>query len=529
MYRLLLHPSVIQKFQNLPDDVKASVLREFVEIKRAGVTSLLPGRLLLDAGNGFTVFAPKRHFSVGMDDGAILHGFWDNDFDGRFYIFDLKAMANGKCDGKKGYQFFTRADAVDRPEDRKQYLDCSESWLDDQLSNPEISEAANTLNRTDRSNADDATFLEEVCAYKFIDHFFKCFETSERLGTARIFASPFPSSQIAWHTFEIRFPKTTPDPKLIDRHIADYLKTPNTLVFVHFKDESDPLCHAQSDFINTLSFYLQQDHETLTIKIISVVIRSQDNLEGYQSPFREYFSRNMLGPAGRTAKEAPSPFVMVCGNPTKEALGRQCFYTRTQKNRLFDFDLFHGCREMLEQRRHGNFQASDRYKRNLRRALHETHRFAGMIVKGVRTVPRDYRGMPQEYADEALWRMENNGMVIKVHTEERYMARTAIRLACHLRSSGCPYVTVALCDGPKDIIEVFDDTDTYSEFKIPDGCFTDENDGDDLFWSVESVVRQKYAGHTLNGASPLVLKPDVLNEIHEPHPEIFKTLKKPLH
>ena len=163
--------------------------------------------------------------------------------------------------------------------------------------------------------------------------------------------------------------------------------------------------------------------------------------------------------------------------------------------------------------------------------MHEIRSCAGLIGNLVKTNPKDYRGLPKDYVEDALWRLELNGVVIKVHTEENCVTRTALRLCGHLKSTGCPYVTVVLCDGPGDILEVHDDTDIYTEFTVKDGTFTDAHDGDDLFWTVEQVVRRKYAGHKLNGASPLLLRPEP-----EPRPsqkdkvpDIFRDLKKPLH
>lgn len=489
-----------------------------------GVTGLLAGRTRLSGWKReFSTFAPKRWFSVSHDDGAIIHGFWKADFDNAFYLFAVKEIKGGMLRGTDRRAFLSSPSPSDPPQDMAEYRAIDREWIDEQAQNPFTAKANTHLNTVVEANATLASYMEEASFYRSIDDIVEYAEIAKTHGTKLPWDYQHSKKRVTWYQFNATS-KTPPFPMALGYLIERYLEQPHTLLFVHFKDEQDVLSQAQSEFLNMLTFYIHDDHEPLNIKIMTVLIRDGQGTCPYEKEFHEYFSQNMLGQAKSRYRGDPTPFIMVFGNPPKEAFAQQTAFVRRQGNRLLDFDLFHGCRDQLAEKPRCNFSADRIFRKNLRQAMHEVRYCAGLIANSALTTPKDYRGLPKAYVEDALWRLEQNAVVIKIHTEEKDIAQMATTLCNHLKSSGCPYVTVVLADGQEDIIEVHDDTDMYSEFPGAHGR-------ESMFWSLEQEVRKRYMSHKLNGASPFMITPGNSGKKKdlEKTPEIFFRIRKSFH
>jgi len=126
-------------------------------------------------------------------------------------------------------------------------------------------------------------------------------------------------------------------------------------------------------------------------------------------------------------------------------------------------------------------------------------RLAGLITDNATVFGKDFRGFPTEQVQETLWQIEQDAVVVKVHTEEQGLCKKALEVCSHLMLTGCPYVDLILADGPEEIIEVYDDSEEYSEISI-----SEENR--DFSWSLEQEMRNMYRNHKLNGAAnPLLV------------------------
>jgi len=500
---------VIEALGKLPAPHCTSVLRQLGELQGNGLTSLLPGRLQFWCNHDFAIYAPRRQFSVGTEDGAVLRGYWCEPFDQSYYLYDLQEITGGQYkDTDKTFYLFDR---VERPAGlaREDFELADNNWLEGEMKKPFINKANGEMNRVSSTNATMASYIEEVCFYGGLDAIDDTAALAREQDTRTAWDYQHSKERVAWLSAEGMD---------VDALIDDIAAQKQTLLFVHFVDPADALSAAQADFINLMAFYLHNNYPALQLKILPVA------LPGHAALRDHYFENNMLARSGRRLGGKAWPFVMVFGTALRDALEHQTSYVRKQGARLLDFDLFEGCRAMLENRQHCNFAADDRFKRNLRRALHETSRYAGLVGNNARTLLKDYTGMDEQDVYSAMFWLERNSVVLKLHRDEDDLTTMATGLCNHLKSSGCPYVSLVLCDGDPDVIELHDSSDTFIKFPDVDAS-------DDMFWSLEQEIRVLYQGHYLNGGSPLLIraaKPKTAIE-KQITPDIFKTLKKPLH
>jgi|GEM_PF-3609369 len=497
-------------------------MRQLWKLHNFGVTDTLPGRVRLGWRGDFTIFAPKKHFSIGFADGAAIHGFGKKDFDKAFYIYGLEEVIERSC-VETGKYFHLSSPPDDEPSQNfDEYQEVDEQWLEERNKDPFVTKASEGINITEKTDSTLSTFIEEVCFYQYLDDIFDYANLAKKHGTDTAWNYFLPCLHERFIFNAVQRPK--PKAQTLQSFIEQQLEKPQTLLFLHFKDEQDVLCQAQSEFINLMSFYTKEEYENLNIVIADVIIRDVLGNKPYHDEWHEYFVDNMLGQAGTILQSDPAPFVMVLGKPRKEALESQTAFVRKKGNHLVDFDLFQGCRELLAEEKSCNFEARDIYKENLKQAIHEILRCGGLVTDNATVRGKDYRGWPEDKVDWAMLELEENSVVIKVHTKKNGIVGMALKLCSHLKLSGCPYVSMVLADGPEDEIEVHDDTDIYSVFNI-----TEETES--LFWGLEQAARRKYMSHKLNGASPLMLKPEksVSSAPQEKAPEVFSSLKKPLH
>lgn len=515
---------MFETLAGLPGGSSATVLRQLSWITVSGLPSLIPGRVKLAGNNEFKVFAPKKQFSVGFADGVIIHGFWNKEFDGIYYIHKLHEIREGKRLETGEYSSFSAFTKEEPDKDFTQYREMPLIWLEGQRKEkPWAAKADEEMNFYGDTNATMSMYMEETCFYQYVWDIYEFASLAKEHGTH----PPWPSCSVNkpyrrrvfdsehHNQADLETPK-----EFIDKQLT---QTQN-LVFVHFKDEQDVLSHAQEAFLNMMSLYLTQEHDDLSIIIADVIVRDAEGAPVYETEWQEYFADNMLGRGGSKYHGKPSPFVMVLGHIPQGAMDHLTFLVRKQGVRLLDFDLFHECRDLLAKKKKRNREANDQFRSNLKRAMHEIWRVGGMLGDKACSTAKDYRGLPESMVETMVWDLEYNAVVIKIHTQRNGIADTALTLCNHLKSAGCPYVEVVIADGPEDRIEVHDDTDTYSVFSHMEG-------NDALFWNLERVARRMYAGHKLNGASPLLMKPDVEKGSgrDDQTPEIFSWTRKPLH
>lgn len=474
----------------------ASIMRQLGEIRDFGITELLPGRVRLGFGNDFTVFAPNKHFSLKNKDGAAIRGFWKEDFDKAFYIYKIREIIEGRCK-ETGRRYNSLWSCLDdpRPQDFSEYRKLEKDWIEKELEKPFVAKAHDNLNIINKTDATLSMYIEKICFYERIGDIFRFAEVAQGQGTETPWSKlrTWKRAKCFCFNAEHRAKKRA---KTIHAFIHESLEQPETLLFVHFKDEQNALCHAQAAFINVMSFYLKELHEDINIIIVDVIVRDEKGGEPYLAEWKEYFKNNMLGIGGSCLKGEPAPFVMVLGNPHKDTWAGQIAFVRKQGNRLVDFDLFSGCRNGGDDK-----ENNDLFKKNVKKAMHEIWRTAGIVANSAITLHKDYRGLPEYDVEERIWDLEDNAVVIKIHTAENDVFKMANKLCNHLMSSGCPYVTLVLADGPEDIIEVHDDTDKYTEIYNIDGS-------EGTLWIIERAIREVYVGHKLNGASPFLINPD---------------------
>lgn len=515
---------MFETIAGMPGGSSVSVFRQLSWITVYGLPSLMPGRVKLAWNNEFRVFAPKKQFSVGFADGVIIHGFWKKEFDGIYYIHKLQEIREGKCLESGEYSSFSAITKVEPDKDFTQYREMPLVWLEGQRKeNPWAAKADEEMNLYGDTNATMSMYMEETCFYRYVWDIYEFASLAKEHGTPL----PWPSCSVNKPYRRCVFDgvhRNQPDLETPKEFIDKQLTQTQNLVFVHFKDEQDVLCQAQEGFLNMMSLYLTQEHDDLNIVIADVIVRDAKGTRANETEWHEDFADNMLGRGGSKYHGKPSPFVMVLGHIPQDAMDHLTSFVRKQGVRLLDFDLFHECRDLLGEKKECNWEANDQFRSNLKRAMHEIWRVGGMLGDKAHSTVKDYRGLPESMVETMVWDLEYNAVVIKIHTQRNGIADTALTLCNHLKSAGCPYVEVVIADGPEDRIEVHDDTDTYSVFSHMEG-------NDALFWNLERVARRMYAGHKLNGASPLLIKPDLDRASGRPEktPEIFFRNRKPLH
>ncbi len=201
---------------------------------------------------------------------------------------------------------------------------------------------------------------------------------------------------------------------------------------------------------------------------------------------------------------------MVFGKPKE---GYEEFLNEKEKGpdgRLLDFNLLYGCRGELPLR-----EANKIYKRNFRQISHNIRRAGGWVTDTICSRSKDFRGFPEDKLREARWNLEDYSVVIKVHGKQGRIYKAAAQACYNLRMTGCPYVTLLLADGEEDVVEIHDDTST---FDVISGATKVENQ-QALTQYIETVVREKYDGHKLNGAAPYKLSLIPLSDAHKPSSE----------
>lgn len=508
------------------------MLRHLSLLSASGVTSILPGRVRFGWKNDFKVFAPRKHFSVGFEDGVVIHGFWKPEFDGVYYIYKLQEIREGKC-VQSGEYFSSLHGSEEEPvKDITQYREMPPTWLNEQKEKPWTAKSNTEINSYGQTNATMPMYMEEVCFYRYAWNIYDFAALAQKQGTELpwSFASaPDSCQRIVFGAH----PNGKPNSKTLHKYLSDSLKPGKTLAFVHFKDEQDALCQAQEEFLNMMTLYLTEEHRDLKIVIVDVVIRDRQGQRLYQKEWREYFAQNMLGRGGSCFSGDPSPFVMVLGHISKEAMKNQSAFMRKQGTRLLDVDLFHDCRHLVRETENGrcNWEANDQFRSNFKLAMHEIWRVAGIVGNNAQSIAKDYTRLPKETVKRLCWDLEDHAVIIRIHTRNKDVVKTALTVCNHLKASGCPYVEVVITDGPENIIEVHDDTDMYSECTIKEAGVSSAEGDDDLFWAVEQAARRKYNVHKLGGASPMLVRPEPakLPDQEDMTPEVFRTLKKPLH
>lgn len=469
---------------------------------------------------------------MGFADGVVIHGFWKEEFDGAYYIYKLQEIQEGKCI-QSGEYFSSLHGTEEEPvKDFTQYREMPLTWLREQQEKPWTAKADTEMNSYGQTNATMPMYMEEVCFYRYAWNIYDFASLAQEHGTELPWSFPTAPSSCQRVLFGA-LPNGKANTETLHKYLSDCLKLDKTLVFVHFKDEQDNLCQAQEAFLNMITLYLTEEHGNLKVVIVDVIIRDRQGQCFYHKEWHEYFAHNMLGRGGSRYPGDPSPFVMVSGNISKDALKHQSAFVRKQGTRLLDFDLFHGCRRLLNETENVrcNWEAHDQFQSNRKLAMHELWRVAGIVGNNAYSIAKNYSSLPEAMVKSLCWDLEYNAVIIKIHTQNKDVVKTAMTVCNHLKASGCPYVEVVIGDGPEHIIEVHDDTDTYSECTINEGEFSSADGGDALFWAVEQAVRRKYNVHKLGGSSALLIRPEPSKppEQEDATPEVFRTLKKPLH
>ncbi len=437
--------------------------------------------------NNFAIFAPKRHFDIGHEDGVVFHGYWREKFDQAFYIYKLHSVEEGKfSETGQTFFFWTDSDGIG-PETIEEYKELEEKDLDQKRDMPFISTANRGMNHTRHTHSTLSVYLEDVCFYQSIRDILEFSSLAKRHGSETLWSDILGE----WRAERIVFDGSTKN-KITGDNLKALINSlasqPQNLVITHFIDEQDIFCRAQSEFINLVVFYLTEEFKQLNVTIIDVVVRDTKGRIHHNNEFREYMDTHQIGPSGELSHNEPTSFVMVSGKPSEDKISIIKGHIDFEKR--LDFNLFNGCYAAKSDE-----EADVLYKRNFRKIMHDLFCIGGLVAGKAFTRIRDFRGFPEEKVNLLLWDFESNAVVVKLHTQKRDITKMVTQLCSHLKLTGCPYVELIITDGPEDIAEIHNDTDTYVEFNNANG-------GEEFSCNLEGTVRELYLEHKLNGAAP---------------------------
>jgi len=282
----------------------------------SGVTEVLPGRVRLGWMHDFIVFAPKKHFSVGYEDGAAIHGFWKENFDGAFYIHDLQEVVDGKCPQSGKWHFFIPHSIEPPLNSEEAYSEINAAWIERKLHQPFTAKAHEGLNYSTKTTGTLSMHIEQVCFYQRLKDI-PAFANLARIhGSTGLWTHDLLKDLVRHVVLDATY-RIKPEAKRLQTFLKPLMDIPHSLVFVHFLDEHDVLCGAQSEFLNVLSFYMKDQYPSLDITIVDVVVRNVQGARPYLKEFWQYFQPNQLGPGGSCYHGDGMPFVMVMGKTSQ--------------------------------------------------------------------------------------------------------------------------------------------------------------------------------------------------------------------
>ena len=470
---------------------RASVLRSLWTIHHYGVTELLPGRVRFSDYGAFAAFAPQKQFTAKLEDGVFIHGFWQEEFSGDFYIHRVERIVEGKNIETGSYSYLIPDYAREHRQNLEEYRLIDKNWIAAEKGGAFVRKAKEGLNAFYKVADTSADYMEKAAFYQNIRDFLRLNRVAREHGSRPVWDKETADHRCHRITLNRGGPHA-PTGIPLERFIQSLITDEGQLVLVQFIDQQDVLHQAQDEFLNMLAYYIKDDFTGIEVTILDVVVRDERGTTQYLKDLKSFHGNNHLGPGGSRCNGALNPFVSLFGKVKEGARDRLPEKEEREDGRLLDFDLLYGCRSA----ENGNDEHSF-YKINLQRAIHDVMRCAGLIANGSRGFIKDFRGIPEEALDDAQWQLERRSVVIKVYGRKQNPTyRQAAQAYYNLRLSGCPYVVLLLADGPEDVVEIHDDSDRYVEFS---GEMTRD---DEFYATIEAVAREKYATHRLGGAQP---------------------------
>ncbi|OAB55822.1 hypothetical protein AY600_17970 [Phormidium willei BDU 130791] len=415
-----------------------------------GITALEQRYLRWETRDRFRLTIQRNLFETELGDGALALGAVLREGGDLILRLDsLHRIDRGICSTSGEYH---RAIRHPKRDDGSGYIRLGPEWLEKERTNPFVQRACGREGLVSRMHIPITTAME-------IEGRFYASPRQIERGKAAEQRFATPSALPAWIVSEycrrMRF-----DPPMADRpHIPGLTgaieaarQHPETMVIVNFVDELDPFSLAQQEFINLVITCLPRQSPRLRIDIIDVVIRDREGRRAFEQEFRAFHAANLLG--ADAARAPASPFTGVLGQRLPDVEEEHpAVLPLFDRRRLYDFDLFAGCRdaEGRVEARGSYARGAERYKLNLRRAVFNLFKLAAEICTRETMIEfKDLRGLSHPEAVSFMYSLSKRAALVAVNAGRESEAFT---LACMGSTQaifeGFPNVIVLLVDEPR--------------------------------------------------------------------------------
>ena len=433
-YVIAVHPDVLERIECLPAITRSKLVALFQSAISCGLAFVGPRNLHWNQDDRFTLTVNQNLHEVRMQNGAIAKGFCNDASDSTIYVSALFCIRDGKCTetGQRDSQL--KHCHLPGPHDIDDYVILDADWFDNELRNPFVRKA--------HSSRDSALRVPVTAPMHIENDFFSSVHRTMLSELDSGSLPPLPGAIADRLCYRVRFDADDSPPQGrgdLRAYLESLRKWPHTLVLVSFIDELDPLSVAQQGFFNLIVPFLRGQYPHLKIQLVDVVIRDRQGRKFYRQEFA-YFARR-LAATGRTrpVQDKAAPFTMVIGGPLEPTEEKPAL-PADRDRRLVDIDLYSGCRR-------GAADRDRTYKANLRRAIHDVMRIAGILTDTASIPVKSFRGRSELDVSKAIVNMAMTSVVVVVRDERDSAAFRAAESACaHAALVGFPYVSIILAD-----------------------------------------------------------------------------------
>ena len=441
-YKIAVHPDVLDMMELLPAITRAKLISLFRSVMSYGLTSVGARHLHWNRDNIFTLSVTHNLHEVRTQNGAMVKGFRKDPFDGTFYISALFRMEEGECanTGQLASKLFYRNHPD--PRDTGGYIALDPQWIGEQLENPFVRRAYKSTDSGLRVPVTAPMHIES----NFFDSVDQVHWTMlNELDSGSL--PPLPGAIADRVSYRVRF-DADGGPKPWKGNLTAYLESlqrwPHTLVLVNFTDELDPLSMAQRGFFNLIPPFLRGQYPDLKIQIVDVVIRDLQGRKAYGKEFGHFARHCDTADQMPAGPEKDAPFTMVLGGPVERTL-KVLGPVVDRNRRLLTIDLFRRCRG-------GAADSRATYKTNLRRAIHDLMRVAGLLTDRASVVVKDFRRRSEGDVSKAIVAMTTTSVVLVVRDDrDSGVFRATVAACAHVALSGFPYVSIIQADRTDDV------------------------------------------------------------------------------
>ena len=459
IYDLAVHPEVLEAIEGLPATTRQRVVTAFSTICMDGLNALNHKKLRWRSERDFALAISRTAFDMQLENGVTAEGFvGGNDFP-TVYITALQPV-----EGKRRISRYSHGIGRGLPSDetgRADYITIGNNWFAAELRNPFVKKALTD----DRFRL---AYLPVTYPMVLASRFYgdlRQVQLAKRAEDLYGFAPRYSDAAAAAfcaaadHPFErVRFDRRAAagaQHSSLSVFLRRAVMRPESLIIVNFIDEQDPFSRTQKEFINAALCFLQLHYRRLRPLIVDVIIKDEEGATPHWEDFLSYHGQHRF-PVARF-KRGLSPFSMVWGRLHQDLAGEQRELPFDGQHRLFDIDLFQGCRDSEQ----SEILKDSHYRVNLDQAFFNLIRAGGVVVeKGVKVEVRDLCDLSDEALREALGEIMKSSAVVLVNGEgNSALSKVAIDAACEAQLSGFPFVAIILteCIEPGSIVVPFDE------------------------------------------------------------------------